>query len=179
MGAAYVEPDAILYTAMMNAAAEIKGPELAQKYFEEMLLLNLEPTAWTYRTLLKAWFRARNMHGFLETFQRMQSAGFTPDVLQYTQAFHCLSRLNRVGEIEPILKDMLARRVKTDAKCRQTLKDIFGKAEYVRISDEFRIDRYGRAGFNSFDSSIEQKQKAKLDNMCRDQTKSALRPPRR
>ena len=175
MGAAYVMPDAITYTAIMNAAARVQGPELATSYFKDMKLLNLEPTVVTYGTLLRAWFKAKKYENAIATFQEMQSAGFDGNVLDYTQVFISLSRLNRFWDIEHILADMSARNVKTDAQCRMALQDAFGKEEYARIAQKFRLDRHGDGSFDKIGSRIERTQEAKLANMRRDQTKAALR----
>lgn len=180
MGAAHVMPDAITYTAMINAAAQTEGPECAASKFEEMLMLNLKPTVVTYNTLMRAWFQAQKYQEVLETFKQMKAAGkadgFAPNVVAYTAVIKSLYRLGRVQEIEPTLVEMLGGNVKADDYCRQALKDALGTEEYTRISKKLGLDRYGVATTaDKIDSRIEQTQKAKLDNMRREQNKALLR----
>ena len=168
-------PDAITYTALINAAAQTKGLEAATSHFKDMLLLNLKPTVVTYSTLLRAQFKAKKYRQAVDTFQQMKFAGCDCNLVHYTQVFKSLSKLNRHQDIEPILKDMLDRNVKTDPTCRDVLKEAFGKTEYTRMNQKFRLDRHGDGSWDKIGSRIERTQEAKLDNMRREQSKAALR----
>lgn len=168
-------PDAITYTAMMNAAARAKGATHADYYLQEMLALNLRPTIVTYGTLFRAWFKEKKYTEALAVFEQMRRAGFCGNVLHYTQAFISLSRLKRVHEIESVLENMCSQCVDTDEQCRQVLEDALGTEEYARVYKKFRLDKHSGKSFDKIGVKIEQTEEAKLDNMSRYQTKAVLR----
>lgn len=178
MEAVNVQPNEFTYTALMKVATHEDGPERAASYFKQMKERGLKPTIVTYGTLKTAWYKAGKYQQVLEAFKEMQAAGFVGNVVDYTQAFTCLSKLDRTTEIEPMLEDMLGHNVKLNKICERELENALGSEEFNRLREKFRLHRFLGESVDQEPSKIQRIQEAKLKNMQLEQTKSALRDRR-
>ncbi|XP_042510275.1 pentatricopeptide repeat-containing protein At2g13420, mitochondrial-like [Macadamia integrifolia] len=99
------EPDMKTYTVLIYGWCKIKRPQMAEKFFREMVDRGYEPNVVTYNVLLDGICRKASLHPddrFERTvraaenlFDEMQSRGIEPDVTSYSIVLHVYSRAHK------------------------------------------------------------------------------------
>ena len=72
--------DARLYTAVIQAHAQAGQTAEALAVEQRMLATGVQPTVFTYNTLMSVCARQRNKAGVLKYFNRMTESGIRPTV---------------------------------------------------------------------------------------------------
>ncbi|OVA09606.1 Pentatricopeptide repeat [Macleaya cordata] len=99
------EPDTKIYTVMIYGWCKLNRPEMAERFFREMVDRGLEPNAVTYNVLLNGICRRSSLHPetrFERTIRaaenlldEMQKRGIEPDVTSYSIVLHVYSRAHK------------------------------------------------------------------------------------
>ena len=71
-------------SAAMVAAVRAKQADEAERIFDTMKKVGVEPNLWAYTTLMTAHLKVRNPARALEVLKEMTDAGHKPDVAAYT-----------------------------------------------------------------------------------------------
>lgn len=99
------EPDTQMYTVLIYGWFRLNRPEVAEKFFEEMVDRGLEPSVVSYNVLLSGICRRTVLHpgthfeGIIQKAENlldeMQKMGIEPDVAGYSIVFHVYSRAHK------------------------------------------------------------------------------------
>ncbi|MCL7050154.1 hypothetical protein MKW94_024149 [Papaver nudicaule] len=99
------EPDTQMYTVLISGWCKMNRPEMAEKFFREMVDHGLEPNVVTYNVLLNGICRRSVLHpgtrfeGILQKAENlldeMQKRGIEPDVTSYSIVLHVYSRAHK------------------------------------------------------------------------------------
>lgn len=172
---AAVVPDKIAYSSVMKAATRAKDVDLAAAYFKRMKDCKMIPSAVAYVTLMRGLLNSGKYDEAFGIFREMQTAGHASNSMDYNDAFTCLWHLKREDEIEPLLQEMLSKKVKLTGTCVTTLQTALGRNAYLDLRQKYQLDAHQDQGNRQIASKIKRKQDAKLENMLRDQMKAKLR----
>ncbi|KAI3867814.1 hypothetical protein MKW92_009862 [Papaver armeniacum] len=131
------EPDTQMYTVLIYGWFKLNRPEVAEKFFEEMVDRGLVPSVVTYNVLLNGICRRTVLHPgthfkklrtyvasysivlhvyshahkpdlSLDKLSSMKEKGIFPTVETYTSVLKCLCSCGRLKDAEEILNEMVA-----------------------------------------------------------------------
>jgi pentatricopeptide repeat protein len=85
-----VKADIVLYSILVNIAAETGKVEKAVQYLSEMEVKNIIPNDVTYTTIMKACTKRKDTRRekLFEIFEKMKLNGHKPNLLIYNVLFH-------------------------------------------------------------------------------------------
>ncbi|MCL7030268.1 hypothetical protein MKW94_002464 [Papaver nudicaule] len=99
------EPDTEMYTVLISGWCKMNRPEMAEKFFREMVDHGLEPNVVTHNVLLNGICRRSVLHpgtrfeGIIQKAENlldeMQKRRIEPDVTSYSIVFHVYSRAHK------------------------------------------------------------------------------------
>ncbi|RZC59709.1 hypothetical protein C5167_007010 [Papaver somniferum] len=99
------EPDTQMYTVLIYGWCKLNRPEVAEKFFREMIDRGLEANVVTYNVLLNGICRRTVLHpgthfeGIIQKAENlldeMQKRGIEPDVTSYSIVIHIYSRAHK------------------------------------------------------------------------------------
>jgi pentatricopeptide repeat protein len=108
-----VKADLVLYSILINIAAETKNVEKAIGYLSEMEINNVIPNDVTYTTILKACSKRRDKKEVIfEIYEKMKLQGHVPDLVVYNILFSSLSKEKDVERMNDTLKEMRFKNIK-------------------------------------------------------------------
>ncbi|XP_076947340.1 pentatricopeptide repeat-containing protein At2g13420, mitochondrial-like [Bidens hawaiensis] len=110
------EPDAKVYTMLINGWCQVNKMNMAERFFNEMVSNGIEPNVVTYNVVLNGMCRRSSLHpdsrfertvkGAHKVFDEMLQRGIDPDVTSYSILLHVYSRAHKTDGTLEVLKMM-------------------------------------------------------------------------
>jgi len=130
MEAQGLNPDRIVYNALISACEKDSRCEKALQLFDDMQRKGIAPDVITYNTLISACRRGKAHEKALQLFMQMQSEGYTPDVITYSALISTYEASQQPEQAIDIFKMMLRQGLKPNVVTYSTLINVCSKSRY-------------------------------------------------
>uniref|UniRef100_A0A7S3ED57 Pentacotripeptide-repeat region of PRORP domain-containing protein n=1 Tax=Rhodosorus marinus TaxID=101924 RepID=A0A7S3ED57_9RHOD len=108
-----IQPDERCLNRVVSAYTRGRKPKYALKRHRELLeIFGIEPTQYSFSTLVVAHSRAGEYQSAREVFHKMLKSGIAPNVSLYNSLLIGPSKAGDIGEVEGIVQEMVGKGVK-------------------------------------------------------------------
>ncbi|BBN00143.1 protein MpPPR_6 [Marchantia polymorpha subsp. ruderalis] len=99
-------PRELHYARFIRMCGHAKLVDRAQKLFDEMVSVGIEPTVGTYSCLLQGYAEAGLFHEAKQILEAMLEAGLKPNAVTYTGLLHAYGKHGLYNEMAKVFNDM-------------------------------------------------------------------------